>query len=322
MANTTTAAIAEDTILDPELFARMLGVAPATLPGACVNALQQQPLTFRRLRGEARETQLLRALRASDEPGLRTAGPHRAADWEAGWAENLHELVAGQQREALIPRYNHHRVLRLQGDYVQVADPAFEYGFYTALRHYLFARWLSGLQRVVEFGCGTGTSLLLLAEMEPDRELWGLDWAPASQQILAEMAARTGYRLHGQRCDMFAPAGGVPLGRGTGVFTSAAMEQLGTDHGALLEHLLAGDPEICLHIEPLFELYDRASLFDEVALRYHQRRNYLRGFLPRLRELEAQGRIEILTLHRPGFGSFHHEGYSFVVWRPRRGAQR
>ena len=63
-------------------------------------------------------------------------------------------------------------------------------------------------------------------------------------------------------------------------------------------------------------------MFDDVARRYHQRRNYLRGFLPRLRKLEAQGRAELLDVHRTGFGSFHHEGYSLVVWRPTAGTDR
>jgi hypothetical protein len=49
---------------------------------------------------------------------------------------------------------------------------------------------------------------------------------------------------------------------------------------------------------------------------YHRKRGYLSGFLPRLKSLEAEGRITILEAKRMFFGSLYHEGYSFVVWRP------
>jgi len=214
----------------------------------------------------------------------------------------------------LVPKYNHHRVLRLHGDYVRVADPGFEYAVYEALRHFCFRRWFPGVQRVVEFGCGTGTSLMLLAGIFPHLQLCGLDWAESSQRILAQLARQHGVAIEGKRFDMFAPDA-IALGTGTGVLTSAALEQLGCGYWPLLERVLAGRPSICLHIEPLLELYD-GSLFDDVARRYHVRRNYLRGFVPRLQELQRQGRIEILELRRTGLGSFFHEGYGIVVWRP------
>ena len=320
-----TAELLEDTgcVLDGDRFAALVGVRPDHLPAACRADLQREPLHYEVCAGRSREEHLLRALRESDLPELRVAGPHRAADWERGWGENLREFeAAGLAPQALLPKYNRHRVLRLAGDYVQVADPRFEYAVYTALRHVYFARWFGGLARVVEFGCGTGTSLLQLAETFPHLQLCGLDWAESSQQILRRLGERLGRPIEAHRFDMFQPAGEVALGAGTGVFTSAAMEQLGTDHGALLDYVLAGRPEVCVHFEPIFELYAEDSLFDEVARRYHLRRNYLRGFLPRLRELQAQGRIELLEVRRTGFGSFFHEGYSVVVWRPTGGGSQ
>jgi hypothetical protein len=58
-----------------------------------------------------------------------------------------------------------------------------------------------------------------------------------------------------------------------------------------------------------------SSLFDYVAARFSLARNWLRGFLPRLRELESQGVIEILKVKRT-IGSFYHHGYSIAIWRP------
>jgi SAM-dependent methyltransferase len=304
-------------VLDGDQLAALLGVRPEALPAACLQTLQAKSLGYEILTGHEREEQLLRALRGSEAEGLRVSGPHRAMDWERGWDENLREFVAaGGAADALVPKYNHHRVLRWRGDYVRVDDAGFEYTAYTALRHHYFRRHFAGLRRVVEFGCGTGTSLMLLAESHPHLQLLGLDWAESSQRILQQLSLRTGRTIEGRRFDMFEPGGDLPLGEGTGVLTSAALEQIGDRHGPLLDRLLAGRPSVCVHIEPLLELYDEQSLFDDVARRYHLRRNYLRGFLPRLQELERQGRIEILELRRTGLGSFFHEGYGVVVWRP------
>jgi SAM-dependent methyltransferase len=306
-------------VVDASRFAAMVGVAVGDLTESCLRVLADNDLGYEVLTGAERDGHLLQALRESEVADLRISGPHRAADWERGWGENLREFeAAGHEPGALVPKYNRHRVLRLGGDYVRVANPRFEYDVYTALRHHHFPRWFGKVKRVVEFGCGTGTSLLVLAELFPDMQLCGLDWAESSQQILARLSARIGRTIEGQRFDMFAPDEAIELGAGTGVLTSAALEQIGADHGPLLDFVMARSPDICVHFEPLLELYEGASLFDEVARRYHVRRNYLRGFVPRLQELEAQGKVEILELRRTSFGSYFHEGYSVIVWRPVR----
>ena len=304
-------------VLDAQAFAAMVGERTRALPQECLATLESSPLGFEILTASEREEHLLRALRGSEASDVRVSGPHRAADWERGWEENLHAFEASDgELGMLVPKYNRHRVLRLHGDYIRVEHPRFEYAVYTALRQFLFRKWFGDVQRVVEFGCGTGTSLLLLHELFPRMQLCGLDWAESSVRLLGRIAQRRSCAIEAGRIDMFAPGGGVELGSGTGVLTSAALEQLGETFEPMLERLLAGRPSVCLHIEPLFELYDADSLFDDVARRYHMRRNYLRGFVPRLQQLEREGRAEILALRRTGFGSFFHEGYGIVVWRP------
>lgn len=303
-------------VLDAQAFAALVGVRTRALPQECIATIESSSLGYEILTGLEREEQLLRALRGSESGDLRVSGPDRAADWERGWQENLSAFEASDgELSALVPQYNRHLVLRMHGDYIRVGRRDFEYAVYTALRQFLFRKWFGDVQRVVEFGCGTGTSLLLLGELFPQLQLCGLDWAEASMRILGRIARQTGRAIEGKRFDMFAP-GDIELGPGTGVLTSAALEQVGERFEPLLERLLEGRPALCLHIEPLVELYDAESLFDDVARRYHHRRGYLRGFLPRLQQLERDGRIEILELRRIGFGSFFHEGYSVVAWRP------
>lgn len=95
-----------------------------------------------------------------------------------------------------------------------------------------------------------------------------------------------------------------------------ALEQVGLRHRAFVDYLLGQQPAICVHMEPLLELYDENCLIDHLAVRYHCKRGYLTGFLAYLRELADAGRIRIIDTRRMYFGSLYHEGYSFVVWQP------
>jgi hypothetical protein len=70
-----------------------------------------------------------------------------------------------------------------------------------------------------------------------------------------------------------------------------------------------------VHVEPIYELYEENSLFDYVAATYVRQRNWLRGFLPHLRQLEQQGKARLLLQNRT-IGSMYHDGFCVVVWRP------
>ena len=69
-----------------------------------------------------------------------------------------------------------------------------------------------------------------------------------------------------------------------------------------------------MHLEPIVELYDENDLLDYLAKKFHQKRHYLSGLLPYLKELEAEGRIVIDKVQRMHFGNFNHEGYTVLVW--------
>jgi hypothetical protein len=104
------------------------------------------------------------------------------------------------------------------------------------------------------------------------------------------------------------------LENGAGVFTIGTLEQAGRDFTSFIDWLLEQPFSICLHVETLYELYDRSQLIDYLAADYLEKRNYLRGFLEKLKILEKEKRIKILQVQRT-FGSFYHDGYSFVLWK-------
>ena len=270
------------------------------------------------LEGEGREAVFREAMAVLERP-LEIAGRHRKDRWEQGWAENLSEFIeSSYDLKTLMPKFMApERAMRLDGQYILPSDPRFEMNLVSVLRHWLFRRWFGPLANVYEFGCGTAHNLVALAQQFPDKRLHGLDWAHASQEIIRHIVERHGYNILGGRFDLLAPDRRYQLAPGSGVFTTGALEQLGSSFEPFLEYLLDASPAVCVHLETIYELYDQDEPFDSVAARYLEVRGYLRGYLTRLRELEGRGIVEILEA-RKTFGSLYHDSYGLLVWRPVR----
>ena len=163
-------------------FADMMGVAEADMPLQARAALAKADLRYDVVRGDERDACLLKALKELDRD-LSVSGPERIGRWEDGWGENLDEYIRTGSLDSLQPKYFHYEYLRFRGDYIRAESVRFEQDFYTVARNILFKQYLSDATSVVEFGCGPGTSLLILSELFPDKPLVGCDWATSSQGL-------------------------------------------------------------------------------------------------------------------------------------------
>jgi len=299
-------------------FARAIGVTPDDVPSDLRTLITASDLRYRLLSQEERDRVILSIITRLDANGFSKAGKDRRANWERAWAELAEDSARTEYAaEGLVPRYvDANPVVRFQRDYVQPLGPDFEGRFSKVFRTWLFRKYLASPAAIYEFGCGSGFNLLALGRLFPDKSLCGLDWADSSVQLVNAIARRHRLQLTGRSFDFFAPDGSMELEPGSAVLTMCALEQIGADHEAFIQFLLARSPAICVTMEPLYELYEAAHLVDFLAMKYHEQRGYLRGYLPRLRQLESQGRLEILRAQRVCFGNLYHEGYSYVVWRP------
>ncbi len=278
---------------------------------------QKLNLKYRRLSQTERDAALLRIVNAIQYPPV-AAGQHRLQQWEHGWRENLSALEKDENPDAVVPRYfGKYQLVRWLGDLAIPLTPEFEYHMLTILVEWAVETWLADVKTICEFGCGPGYHLLRSSALFPDKQLVGLDWTQASQDILKKLV-ETGaaVNLQGRRFDFFEPDASLDLGASAGIYSVAALEQIGDKHEALIQYLLAKKPRICVHLEPIDELLDEARLLDQISILCAHKRNYLRGFLPRLRELEQQGRLTILRQQRTWIGSLFIEGHSLVVWKP------
>ena len=249
---------------------------------------------------------------------LTVAGPGAIQRWQQGWGEILERVRRdGVSETTLAPQYFRHDVLRLDGRYIRAANTQFEPRLYAAFRAALFQELFTGLSDVIEFGCGTGQNLYQLHRLNPGLRLTGADWAEPSQELMRLIGLAENAQMNGVRFDMGSLEGAeaTAVAPGAGIMTLHAMEQLGSDFEPFLDYLIGLKPAVALHLEPIAELYDADNPFDAAALAYHAKRGYLTGFLNALQARAATGEIEILKIHRTGFGSTFHEAYSIVVWR-------
>jgi hypothetical protein len=246
----------------------------------------------------------------------RSVDENRAA-WEQGWQQNLDEARAGGfTPDSLKPKYfRGSRFLRWQRGVLVSENPQIEYDLFVLARRLLFGWYLDGIRTIYEIGSGSGNNLWLLSELFPDATIVGLDWVAPAVQLANELGKATGRKIEGRRFNMLEPDCGVIVEPGSAVVTIHALEQLGDQHGALLDWLAAARPALVLNYEPILEFYDEANLFDYLALWYSGRRRYLTGFWTAIAARRDAGQLEVIAAHRPGVGGVYHEA-SVIVWRP------
>lgn len=250
--------------------------------------------------------------------------------WDHCWSQVLQEYASVDFDWSLVP-YHYKKptpYARFCGKYISVATNLFVYELWCALREYVFQTYLKDTPEVREYGCGSGLNLLALSKLHPGKKLVGYDVsesAVATVKLIAERHPEIS--LRGRKysfidgfdtgftgiCDVESAA---PF-KGHAVLTCGALEQVGKKWQPFLNLIMWQQPSICVHVEPLLELYDETILFDWLAARYHCSRGYLEGYLPAIQQLEKDGRAEIITAERVQFGNVHNEGFSLLVWRPK-----
>ena len=191
-----------------------------------------------------------------------------------------------------MPPYYRSGVIREHGELKHVTN-GYEYRRFCEIRDRLFKEYCQNMP-VYEFGCGNGHNRTSDGK--------GFDWSATAIQKLRAKG------IQAEVFDMFAP---TPMEIPGAAVTFHAMEQLGKNFRPFLDFLLKSKPQIVIHVEPLIELYED-NLLDYLAVQYHRKRGYLEGYL----EAVIDSGSEIIELKRNHFGSFYHDAYSVLVWKP------
>lgn len=300
-------------------FAEIFGTTVDALPKSAKEVIATADFRYRVLVGAERDATYLRVLKTllSNMPPEKISGPHRKSVWEKGWGENLEGFAkTGDVKELRAKFVRLKELIRFKGEYIDPVDANFEENFVRVLRHVLFDKYFKDANSIYEFGFGAGLNMVAVSAMFPDKKLIGLDWAEASAQIATKLADTKKMKLTGRVFDMFTPDTGLKIEPNSAVFSIGTLEQIGKNFKPFTDYLIAQKPVICINVETMYEVYDQNLLFDYVASAYLEKRNYLQGYLAYLKESEKAGKVEILETRRT-FGSFYHDGYTYIVWKPK-----
>ncbi len=297
----------------------LFGTTKEDVDRYCGNLIHSRDFSYERITGKQRDQILLQVIQKILDPGLVRSGEERQPDWEVGWRENLNEFLASHYDLArLIPKYFRKSVpARLNLEYIMPVSPDFVFSYTHLYRTWIFKKYLNDADKIYEFGCGPAYHLAYLAQLFPDKKIFGLDWALSSQEIIRHLSKHFGWNIKGRQFDFFKPDPRFVLEGKSAVLTFGALEQVGSKHGPFIDYLLNNKPEICINVECLHELYPKDKLLSYLALRYHEKRNYLWGYLTQLQKLERDNRIEIVKYHYHKFGNLYDDALSYVIWKPK-----
>lgn len=286
------------------------------IPLDCRKIVKKEDFRYRKLDSTERDNVLLTILKRINSGELWISGPDKKVIWENGWEENAKEYEETRDLAVLMPKFlQSKKILRLNRDYVQAFDPNFEFNVIDVYRRWIFQKYFKNVEAIYEFGCGSCQHIPVLVELFPEKELHGLDWAIASTKIIENLVSDKGWNVTSHIFDLYSPDDNVNLDETCGVFTIGTMEQLGNNFEPFLQFLLKKQPAVIMHMEPIRELYNENYLADYLATQYDKKRNYLVGYLDRLRELESEEKIQIIKAQRMLFGSMYHDSYSLIIWK-------
>lgn len=251
------------------------------------------------------------------ENKLWISGSKKKFVWERGWQQNLDMFKKNKSVNDLTPKFlGSKKYLRYKRSWIIPKNKNFEFDLIEVYRSHIFKKYFSNTKNIYEFGCGSAQHIVKLAQLFPKKNIFGLDWAKASIEIIKNLNNKKKMNVHGSLFDMFKPSHKIKIENSAAFLTIGALEQLGENFNAFLKYMLQKKPKIVVHFETIEELYDDNSLFDYFAKIYDKKRNYLAGYLIALKKLEKQKKIKIIRIKKVNFGSMMHDSYSTIAWRP------
>ena len=267
---------------------------------------------------EQRDELILKVTKYLLSDNVVTSGMERKQQWEDGWLENLNEYVETRNLKSLVPKYfDKYQVQRLNGKFIIPQCNDFEIKLVGLFQYMVFERYLKNAEAIYEFGSGTGHNLLRVREINSAASLYSMEWARSGVDLIKLVAEDLNdSKLYGTVFDNFNPNFDLSLDSNSSIYTFAALEQLGENTDNLIKYWITNKPKIVVNVEPMSEPLDDGELLQYLSIKYFEKRNYLKNYVSKLKDLESAGIIKIHDVIRTGVGNMFIEGYSIIVWSP------
>tara|TARA_B100000989_G_scaffold298602_1_gene288683 strand:+ start:2900 stop:4774 length:1875 start_codon:yes stop_codon:yes gene_type:complete len=275
-------------------------------------------LEYEIISNEKRDEVIESIIEKINSKDLRISGENNNDVWEKGWGEILNQITNDFDPKKLMPQYfDHHKIMRLDGYFINGLTENFVYKYDQIIKKIIIKKYACSNPKLIELGCGTGNGTLLASKiLDKSAKLIASDWADKAVQIVKKISEHENREILASKFNMLDMKGWEALNvdDNSTVISFHALEQLGDEYKKLLENLYK-QKCLCVHLEPIYEYYNKDNLFDTLAKNYHKKRNYLGNFLTDIKQLELEGKAEILDELRIGFGDRYHEAYGLIVWK-------
>lgn len=298
-------------------FEKMFRFENGTLPEFICRELETTASAHHLADAQELAEYVLDFLRRIDHKTITRTKAENLAAFETGWTENYNKLLRdGVSLNSLKPGYfRGNKFLRYNNQLIVSNNLQLEFDLFTIARYCIFYKYLNNRDTICELGCGSCQNILMLSEMFKDAALIAADWTCAAKKIADHLGTSLKRNISGHVLDMMDIRDVNFIPPGSAIITIHAFEQLGTNFAGILDFMIKSRPRIVVQYEPVLEYYSESNLYDFLALKYCRKRNYLENYLAALKQLEQQGKIEIISTYRPFLGGVLHES-SLIVWRP------
>ena len=304
--------------VDLQTLADSFGTDISDVKKACEEKLHAIDTEYKIYSGSQREKLIIEILKSIDSDKQIIGAPERTDVWNNGWNENLILLKNNNyQLDSLLPKFiRKNKPMRFMGEYILPNEKNFEHEYFNIYRSWLFEKYFSDYDSIYDIGCGSSYNLVELCKQFPKKKIYGFDFVQSSVDIVNEISKFYNFNSEGKIFDIINPDFNIHLDENSLIFTAGVIEQVAGKFEKFIDYILQMKPKLVVNSEPIYELYDQENLFDYLAAKFHYKRGYTRGYLPKLLELEKEGKIEIIKLKRLNFGSLLMEGYTCIVWKP------
>ena len=274
-------------------------------------------LEYEIISNEKRDEVINTVIEKINSKDLRVSGENNNDVWEKGWGEILNQISNEFDPKKLMPQYfDHHKIMRLDGNFINGLTENFVYKYDQIIKKIVIKKYACTNPKLIELGCGTGNGILLASKvLDKSVKLTASDWSDKAVEIVKKISEHENREILARKFNMLDMKGweALNIDNNSTVISFHALEQLGNEYKKLLENLYK-QKCLCVHLEPIKEFYED-NLFDTLAKNYHKKRNYLGNFLTDIRQLELEGKAEILEELRIGFGDRYHEAYGLIIWK-------
>lgn len=305
-------------LITPKTLANSFGIDIHDLTEECLGLLDKMDKEYTIISGEEKEKLIVKINNKIKQDKQIIGAPDRTQRWFDGWKENLDELKNNEYAlDTLIPKFiRKNQPIRFMGEYIWPQEENFEHVYFNIFRTWLFEKYFQSYDSIYDIGCGCSYNLIKLCSMFPEKKIYGFDFVQSSVDIVTELAKNHNLNAEGGLFNIIEPNFDLKLDDNSLVFTSGVIEQIASKFENFINFLLEKKPKLVVHIEPIYEVYNQEIVYDQLAAKFHDKRGYTKGYLPRLQQLEQEGKIEIIKVKRLNFGSLFMEGYTNIIWRP------